>query len=98
MAGQRRLDGDLGGLGVADFADHDDVGILAHDRAQAVGEGQTDLRIDMDLVDAAQLILDRIFDGNDFFAGIVDLLQRAVKRCRFAAAGRAGDQNHAMRL
>ena len=31
VAGQRRLDGDLGGLQVADLADQDDVGVLAQD-------------------------------------------------------------------
>ena len=35
VTGERRLDRDLGGLGVADLTDHDDVGILTHDRAQA---------------------------------------------------------------
>ena len=32
VAGQRRLHGDLGGLGVADLADHDDVRILPQKR------------------------------------------------------------------
>ena len=35
VAGERGLDGDLGRLEVADLADHDDVGILADDVAQA---------------------------------------------------------------
>ena len=33
VAGERRFDGDVGGLVVADLADHDDVGILAQDLA-----------------------------------------------------------------
>ena len=36
VAGERGLDRDLGRLGVADLADHDDVGVLAEDGAQAV--------------------------------------------------------------
>ena len=40
MAGERGADGDLGGLRVADFADHDDVRILAQDGAQAGGESE----------------------------------------------------------
>ena len=36
MAGQRRLDRDLGGFQIAHFADHDDVRILTHDRTQRV--------------------------------------------------------------
>ena len=38
VAGQRGLDGDLGGLDVSDLTDHDDVGILAEDRAEQAGE------------------------------------------------------------
>jgi hypothetical protein len=34
VAGQRRLHGDLRRLEIAYLADHDDVGILAQDRAQ----------------------------------------------------------------
>ena len=54
MAGQRRLHGDLGGFEVADFADHDDVRVLAQDGAQQMGEIEADLRLDLDLVDAGQ--------------------------------------------
>ena len=42
MAGQRRMDRDIGGLGVADLADHDHVRVLAHEGAQRVGEGEPD--------------------------------------------------------
>ncbi len=45
VAGQRGLDGDLGGLVVADLADHDDVGVLAQEGAQRGGEGQADLLV-----------------------------------------------------
>ena len=98
MAGQRRLYGDLGGLGVTDLADHDDVGVLSHDRAQSVRESQPNLRFDVNLIDAAKLIFHRIFDGNNLLTRIVDFLQRTVKRGRLAATGRPGDQDHAMGL
>src|SRR3989338_9567345 len=39
MAGERGLDGDVGRLAVADLADHDDVRVLAHNRAEPLGEG-----------------------------------------------------------
>ena len=42
MAGERRLDRDLGGLEVADLADQDDVRILAEKRAQRGGEVEAD--------------------------------------------------------
>src|SRR5689334_15599681 len=50
VAGERRLDRDLGRLGVADLADHDDVGVLADDRAQTAGEREADRRLHVDLV------------------------------------------------
>jgi hypothetical protein len=42
VAGERGLDADLGGLEVADLADHDDVGVLAQERAQRRGEREAD--------------------------------------------------------
>ena len=89
VAGQRRLDGDLRGLEVADLADHDDVGVLPQDRAQRVGEGEADLRLHLDLVDAGQLVLDRVLDGEDLHVGLVQPVERRVERRRLAAAGRA---------
>jgi hypothetical protein len=38
VAGQRGLDRHLGGFQVADLADHDDVRVLPHQRAHALGE------------------------------------------------------------
>ena len=61
MAGLRGLDGDLGRLEVADFADHDDVRVLAQEGAQRRGEGEAHLRVDVDLVDAGQADFDRVF-------------------------------------
>ena len=52
VAGERRLDGDLGRLAVADFADQDDVRVVAQDAPQARGERQADLGVHLDLVDA----------------------------------------------
>ena len=65
VAGERRLDGDLGGLEVADLADHDDVGILAQEGAQGVGEVEPDVLVDLHLVDADQVVLDGILGGGD---------------------------------
>jgi hypothetical protein len=54
-----------GGLGVADLADHDDVGILPQDGAQALGEAEPILRLQCGLVEAFEHVLDRVFDGGD---------------------------------
>ena len=61
------------------------------------GEGQPDLRIDVDLVDPVHLVFHRIFDGDDLLVRQVDALERGVERGGFAAAGGAGDQEDAVR-
>src|SRR6267143_3090998 len=45
VSGEGGLDRDLGRLEVADLADHDDVGILAHDVPEPRGEGEAELRL-----------------------------------------------------
>ena len=45
VSGLRRLDRDVGGLQVADLTDHDDVGVLAEEGAQRVGEVQSGLSL-----------------------------------------------------
>ena len=80
VARQRSLDGNLGGFLVANFADENDVGIVAQNRAQPARKGQASFFGDLDLVDAAQLIFDRILDSDDFSHRIVDLVEGGVKR------------------
>ena len=53
VPGLRCLDGDFGRFQVANFADHDDVGILAQEGLQRCSKGQSSLVIDVDLIDAA---------------------------------------------
>ena len=65
MPGQGRLHRDLHRLGVADLTDHDHVRILPQDGPQQGRKGQPDLGFDLDLVDAPQLVFDRIFDRDD---------------------------------
>ena len=72
VAGHGRADRDLGGLDVANFADHDDVRVLAQDVAQAVGEGEADLRFHVDLRDAGEAIFDRFLDRDD--AALTELM------------------------
>ncbi len=98
VTGQRRLHRDLRGFQVADLADHDDVGVLPHDRAQRVGERQIDLRLDLDLVDAGHLVFDRVLDGEDLDVGLVQAIERRIQRRRLAAAGRPGDEQDAVRF
>src|SRR5580700_3120629 len=97
MTGQRRLHGNLHGFEIADLADHYDVGVLPQDRAQQAGEIEPDLRLYLDLIDARQLILDRVFDGYDVARHRVQLQEAGVERRRLAAAGWPGHQYHTVR-
>ena len=97
VAGQRSLHGDLGGLDVTDFADHDGIRILSEERTQRRGERQADLVVDRDLHDAFDLVFDGIFGGEDLDVLGVHFFQGRVKRGRLAGAGRAGDDEDAVR-
>src|SRR5688572_6897105 len=98
MAGQRRLNGDLRRLKIADFADHDDVRVLAQDRAQGVRKGQADVRMDLDLVDAGELVLDRVLDGKQLSVRAMEGFENRIKRRGLAATGWPGDQDDTVRF
>ena len=97
VAGQSGLHRHLGGLQVADFAHHDDVRVLAHQRAQAFGEIEVELRLHLGLVERRLYHLDRVFDRADvdLFGG--NPLERGIQRGGLARAGRPGHQDNAVR-
>lgn len=66
VPGKRRLDGHGGGFPVPDFPNQDAVRILAQDTSETAAEGQADFGPDGHLADSRQLILHRVFHGNDF--------------------------------
>ncbi len=98
VPGEGGADGDLGGFEVADFADHDHVGVLAEDVAQAHGEGQADVAADGDLVDALQFVFDRLLNGDDALGDGIDGTEKGVEGGGFAGAGRARDEENAVGL
>lgn len=53
--------GDLGGVGVADLTDHDDIGVLAQKCSERIGKVQLYFGVDVDLIDALDIDLHRIF-------------------------------------
>lgn len=82
VTGQGCLGRDLGRRQVADLADQDDVRVLAQDVTEYIGEIQPDRRLDLDLVDAVELVLDRVLDGDDLDLGRVQPDQGRVERGR----------------
>ena len=98
VARQRRAHGDVGGFAVADFADHDDVGVLAQDRAQRLGEIEADVGLDGHLVDARHQVFHGVFHRLDVDLRRTEVAQGAVERRSLAAAGGAREQDDAVRF
>src|SRR3954447_27048627 len=97
MAGQCRVDGNVCRFAVADFTDHNDIGILTYERAHRRGEGQPDRRLGLRLVDTRNLIFDGILNGKDLSRRLVQDRQHCRERRGLSASSRAGDQDQAMR-
>ena len=96
MAGKCRLNGDLGGFLVADFADHDLVRVVTQDGPQAAREGETLLLVHRNLGDAPQLVLNWIFDSDDLVFIALDLVDGRVERGRFPGTRGTRHENHAI--
>ena len=97
VAGQRRLDGDVGGEVVADLADHDHVRILAHDVPQGLLEAEVDGGVYRALRDPVDHVLDGILCGDDARLRIPDLVHAAVEGRRLPRPRRDGDHHDAAR-
>src|SRR6266566_4285404 len=98
MAGERGANTDLRGLEVARLTDEDHVGVLTEEGAERGGERPADALVDLDLVDALQVVLDRILGGHDVHVRRIDRVDPRVERGGLAGPGRSGDQYHAVRL
>ncbi|MOA05603.1 hypothetical protein D3C78_1252070 [compost metagenome] len=98
VPGQRCLNCHQGGFAVADFADHDDIGILAQHSPDRVGKPQVQRGLHLQLVEGRLQALDRVFDGAqvDLWGG--QQFEAGVQRAGFAGAGGAGDQDDALAL
>src|SRR5882757_6607550 len=95
---QARLHSDLRGLEVTDLTDHDDVRVLTQNGTQSAGEGHLNLRVHLRLPDAVDVVLDRILDGHDVLRVVVQALEGGVQSRRLTGAGRARDEQNAVRL
>ena len=96
VAGQRGLDRRLRGFLVADLADHDHVGIGAHEGPQGLGEGPVDAGIDLHLPQARLRDLDRVFGGPDLSLRRVDVHERRMQGRGLARTRRADAEHHAV--
>ena len=96
VAGERRLDGDVGHLAVTDLTHQDDVRRLAQHALERRAEGQPDVLADLHLVDAVEVVFDRVLGGDDLAVRRVEDVERRVQRGGLARAGGAGHQEDAV--
>ena len=85
------------GFGVAHLTDEHDVGVGAEDRTQRVREREPDARVDLDLLDAVEPVLDRVLHRDDALDRVLTSDSTRVHRRRLAGTGRAGDEHRALR-
>jgi hypothetical protein len=97
VPGEGGLDGDVGGLAVADLADRDHVRVGAQHRAQPGVEGHPGLRGDLHLLDARDPRLDRVLDREDRAGSVVEHVQGGVQGGRLARPGVPGHEHGPMR-
>ena len=72
VARQGGPNGNVRGLPVPDFPDHDDIGVLPQNFPQSTGESETDFRIHLGLINAGNLVFDGILDRHDRKLGFVN--------------------------
>ena len=61
-----------------------------------LGEGEAGLQVHLELVDARELVLDRVLDRDDVALRLVDLVESRVERRGLARARRARDEHRAV--
>ena len=66
--------------------------------SQSLGEGEVNIRIDLDLVNPLQFVFHRVFQRDNFDIGCVDFFQAGVKRSGFPTPGRSRGEDNAVRF
>ena len=94
MSGQRGVDSDLSGFFIANLPDENNIGVLTQDRSEGLSKVKAPIWLDLNLFDTGNFILDRIFDGNDFFIRSIKRFENGVKRSGFTGTSWTGNDNH----
>lgn len=96
VSGFRGLESGDGGFGVADFADHDDVGALSERGAQAGGEGWgvgADFPLGEPALIGGEEVFDGIFEGDDVAGGsLVEMAEQGGDGGGFSGTGGSADE------
>ncbi len=96
MSGERGLNRNFGRFKVTNFSHHDDVRVLAENRAQAFSKRILFARFNLALVQALHFILNRVFERNNFCLMIVQAFQNSVQRGGLTASRWTSGYNHAV--
>ena len=80
MPCHRRVKGCQSRIGIPNFADEDDVGILPQDGTQHFRKRQAGLLVDLDLTDAVDFIFDGIFYRHDVDRLLANFIDTSVER------------------
>ena len=98
VSGDGRLYGNAGGLLVSDLTDHDDIRVLSQDGTQCRREGEVCLGVDLYLIDAVDICLDRIFYGDDVHVFFIQFAQCGIQGGGLTTSGRSGYQDDTVRI
>lgn len=93
VAGDGGLDGGAGGVGVTNFAYHDDVRVEAEDRAEIVAKGTTMIGVDRNLGDASNAVFNRVFESDDFAVGGIEGIDNGIEGGGFTGASGANHED-----
>ena len=98
MAGERGLDRHFRGFVIANFADHDDIGVGAQKCPHRGGKIEANLGIHLHLAQAGLRDFHGIFSGPDLSIRGIDRAERGMQCRCFSRTGRTDTKNQAVRF
>src|SRR5206468_10122801 len=90
VSGQGCLNSYLCRLLISDFTNKNDVRGLSEHGSDDPGEVESDMVLNFDLIDARQVVLDRVFGRDDFAVRPVQFIKSRVQGRGLARSGRTG--------
>lgn len=77
------FDGKAGRFRITDFSNHDNIGVLTQKTSESIGEIESDLRVDLCVIDSLDSVFYRIFEGGDILLFGVKSGEHRVECRRF---------------
>ena len=81
-------DTDFCGFRVTHLTDHNDIRVLTEDGTEGSGKGHARLGVYLNLVDAVDLLLHRVLNGDDVYVGLCKLTQGGIQGSGLTGTGR----------